>query len=93
MALSHHEQRTLEQIAAELDAESHWVAWQVGGRPRRSVRHHVVAAALLLLAITAMTCAVLIPHRGSVAGPLTVAVAAYLVMGAGLRLWVSDVGR
>jgi hypothetical protein len=93
MALSHHEQQTLEQIAADLDAECDWTTWQLGGRARRSVRQHIVAGVLLVLVIMAMTCAVLVPHRHSDVGVLAVAVAGYLTMFAGTLLWCSNVGR
>lgn len=80
MALSHHEQRALERIAADLHAEDHWLASTLAHDGWTATRWQRLAAAVMFMVGMAMLASAIFVPRFIPFGILTVSILGYLVM-------------
>ena len=81
MALSHHEQRALEQIAVELYTEDPRLASALAdnGWPSAKLRQRIAALVMFMAGMAMLACAILIP-RAITGGVFVVSVLGYVVM-------------
>ncbi len=88
MSLSHYEQWRLERIAVELYVEDPWLASTLtrDGWTARRRRQRIAAAAIFVVGMSMLACAVLIP-RTVTGGIFVVSVLGYVVMFGAALLW------
>lgn len=81
MSLSHHEQRALDQIAADLCGEDPWLASTLAGDgwSVRSWRRRLTAAVMFIAGLAMLSCAIFVSHSIP-GGVLITAVLGYLIM-------------